>query len=319
MVNPDAGSHALHRLYGLTLMSPAPIGPPAAAGAAIDWTIDWSEPPADLTVAPPGRAIVTEGVWPAVRDGDLVTLWHEELGRVMIDLQSRRIALALTIRTDEVATLVLRGVVLSLVLELTGVPTLHANGVIVGNRVVAVAGSRGIGKTTVTAALCAAGIALMSDDVLAVVRSDDGGWAARSGLTQLRLRPDAAHLAELIGERHPQRSSVDGRHVVVLPAPASEVLALGAIVVPRIDREGGGAPRLVPITGPEAFAHLATAFRVVTFVDAEMLVARLGVTAALTREVPVLALSMPVKAQWTAADADELRHVFDTCFGGGEP
>lgn len=310
--------HALHRLYGLTLMSPAPIGPLATAGAPVDWTIDWAGPPADVTVAPVGRAIVAEGVWPAVRDGDVVTLWHEELGRVTIDLAARRIALGLTIRTDEVAALVLRGVVLSLVLELTGVPTLHANGVVVGNRAVAVAGARGIGKTTVTAALCAAGIPLMSDDVLALVRGDDG-WCARSGLTQLRLRQDAAHLAELIGAQHAPHSSVDGRHVVVLPPPASEVLPLGAIVVPRVDREGEGAPRLVRITGPEAFSHLATAFRVVTFVDAGMLVARLGVTAALTREVPVLALSMPVKLQWTAADANGLRQVFEECFAGAGP
>jgi len=316
MATDHGDRRAYHRLYGLTLATTVPVGPLAttnrAADEAVDWTIGWVDPPADPRAAPPGRPIVTEGVWPAVRDGDVVTLWHEDLGRVGIDLASRRIALGLTVRTDEVAALLLRGIVLALALELTGVPTLHANGVVIDGGAVAVAGPRGVGKTTVTAALCAAGLELLSDDLVAIDAEGDR-WCARAGLTQLRLRGEAAHLAELIGDRYPQASSVDGRHVVVLPPATNERSPLRAIVVPRVD-DTVVRPQLVRLTGAEAFRHVAVGFRIATFVDPPALVSRLAVMAALARSVPVLALTMPLRHRWTADDAIDLRHVFDDTF-----
>ena len=308
------GPNVRRRLYGLTLDTTVPVGEPATlaehrSGSA-DWTIEWVDPPSDPRAAPPGTPVVTEGVWPAVRHEHMVTLWHEELGRVGIDLPARRIALGLTVRTDEVAALLLRGIVLALALELTGVPTLHANGVVIGDRAVAVAGPRGVGKTTVTAALVAAGIELLSDDVVAI-DSEPQGWFARSGLTQLRLRGGAAHLAELIGDRYPQQPSVDGRHVVVLPPPTRDRLPLQAIVVPRIDDKATG-PQLEVVSASEAFSRVAVAFRIATFVEPALLVARMTVTAAIARTVPVLTLSMPLQHRWTRADADELRRAFET-------
>ncbi len=308
------GPNVRRRLYGLTLSTTVPVGEPATraehlSGSA-DWTIEWVDPPSVPGAAPPGTPVVTEGVWPAMRHEQMVTLWHEELGRVGIDVTARRITLGLTVRTEEVAALLLRGIVLALALELTGVPTLHANGVIIGDRAVAVAGPRGVGKTTVTAALVAAGIELLSDDVVAIDREPQG-WFARSGLTQLRLRGGAAHLAELIGDRYPQQPSVDGRHVVVLPPPACDRLPLRAIVVPRIDEQASG-PQLAVVSASEAFSRVAASFRIATFVEPTPLVARMGVTADIATSVPVLTLSMPLQHRWTRADAVELRQAFET-------
>ena len=82
------------RLYGLTLATDVPVGEPATqaqhqSGSA-DWTIEWVDPPPDPRVAPPGSPVIIEGVWPAVRHEHMVTLWHEDLGRVGIDVASRQ-------------------------------------------------------------------------------------------------------------------------------------------------------------------------------------------------------------------------------------
>jgi hypothetical protein len=86
----------------------------------------------------------------------------------------------------------LLGIVLSLWLELRGIPTLHASAVVVEHRAaVFLATSRG-GKSSLAASLMQAGHPLVTDDVLAVERRGDI-YVTRPGYPQMRMWPEQAH------------------------------------------------------------------------------------------------------------------------------
>lgn len=71
---------------------------------------------------------------------------------------------------------------------------LHAGGLVIGSRAIAITAETGRGKSTLTASLHAAGHPILGDDALIVSR-DDGTHQVRAVYPSLRLNPDsAAHL-----------------------------------------------------------------------------------------------------------------------------
>lgn len=85
----------------------------------------------------------------------------------------------------------LRGYVAALVLAQRGEFALHANLVGVGDAVVAVAGSRGVGKTTTSLLLSKRGGRVLADDVVAL-RPDDDRVAYRTTGRPMRVAPETA-------------------------------------------------------------------------------------------------------------------------------
>ncbi len=76
-------------------------------------------------------------------------------------------------------------------LELQGVPCIHANALAVGKGAIGIIAPSRTGKTTLTAALLEAGLALMTDDMLAL-HPAGGQWEVHPGWPQLRMWPDTA-------------------------------------------------------------------------------------------------------------------------------
>ena len=83
------------------------------------------------------------------------------------------------------------GMVMSLWLELRGVPTLHASTVRIGAGAAAFLSGRGGGKTSTAAACLAASYPLVSDDLLALT-VESGTVVAQPGYPQLRMWRDQA-------------------------------------------------------------------------------------------------------------------------------
>jgi len=85
------------------------------------------------------------------------------------------------------------GFALGMLLHQRGVLALHASAVAVEGGVAAFIGWKGMGKSTMAAALHGRGHPLVTDDLLAlVVDEEDGGVRVFPGFPQLKLWPDAA-------------------------------------------------------------------------------------------------------------------------------
>lgn len=126
--------------------------------------------------------------------------------------------------------IMLTGNVVSFLLTLSGHTVLHAGAVDVDGGAVAVVGPSGVGKSTLTAWLCAVGARLITDDVL---RLDRDGICHRGG-REIRLRDRARPLAmELAQSGGAVRRTVDGRYAVRPPVSTLARLPLRAVVIPR--------------------------------------------------------------------------------------
>jgi hypothetical protein len=88
------------------------------------------------------------------------------------------------------ATSLLVGPILAGLLRLGGTLSLHACVVAVDSVAVAVLADRGVGKSTLAAAMARAGCAVLSDDIAAIAEQSAGAWIAETGYPRLRLHPD---------------------------------------------------------------------------------------------------------------------------------
>lgn len=299
---------SLHRVYGLTLDTEIPFGRAISADdrTPVDWTIRWNETDVDLDEQPKGELVAAAVYWPSYAQGDTVVVWQPDNGRFDIDRRRRTITVALYERDLDVAALLLRGIVMSLILEFEALPVLHANAIEVGGEAIAFAGPQGAGKTTVTTALCAVGLPLLTDDVVPIERID-GRLGSRSGLTDLRLRPAAAGLVTLFPSVDRPFESVDGRTVLQLPPHPAAWLPIHSIVVPTPSADHQGPDRVEPLDRLASLNLLIGTFRVENFQDPRLAAARLSIVSALLAEVPVGRLLMPRRAGWTIDDASSVR------------
>ncbi len=88
---------------------------------------------------------------------------------------------------EDTATYLL-GPVLGFVLRLRGVVCLHASAVAIGNQAMAIVGPGGAGKSTTAAALAKSGVAVLADDVVALLDRDGKFWV-QPAYPRLRLWP----------------------------------------------------------------------------------------------------------------------------------
>ena len=125
--------------------------------------------------------------------------------------------------------------ILSVVLALRGSTVMHASCVAFGDKAVAIIGLSGAGKSTLSAALCASGTALISDDLLCIDPSAEQLWGPFCS-NQIRLRdPD---IAERLGiPATSLRQTADGRWAYCPARLATGGAELAAIVFPQVSSE----------------------------------------------------------------------------------
>jgi len=146
------------------------------------------------------------------------------------------------------------GIALGLVLHQRGRLTLHAAAVSVAGRAVVIVGPKGAGKSTLAAALCERGHAVLTDDVVAFDLADAAAPRVEIGPANTNLWPDSAiatgcdlsALAPICAE-YPKLA---GRVSTTRP---NEPVPLGAIIILANDDAGDEEQRLKPV---DAFTHL---------------------------------------------------------------
>lgn len=200
-------------------------------------------------------------------------------------------------RERHLIEIALFGMVLSLWLELRGIPTLHASAVVIDERAVGFMSGRGGGKTTTAAACVAGGHALLTDDLLALEEQGDE-ILTRPGYPQLRLWPD--QIEHFIGPHdhyaafHPNH---DKRRVTVgagFGTFCGTSAPLARIYLPLRRQDSSSDVRIVRVATWEA----ARALVIRSFLPREVVryglqPARLAFFARLLRKTRVAKLSIP--------------------------
>ncbi len=154
------------------------------------------------------------------------------------------------------------GTVLSLWLELKGVPVLHASSVVIEGKAVAFLATNLAGKSSLAAALMLRGYPLLTDDALAL-ECGDSHCVGRPGYPRIRLWPDQAkhflgHFEdlELI---HPDASK---RNVPIGPDGigvfCDKSMPVGCIYIPRRKepQEKRGSVEILSVSPRDAFIEL---------------------------------------------------------------
>ncbi|MGW6225990.1 hypothetical protein ACWFQT_02640 [Cellulosimicrobium cellulans] len=288
------------RLYGLHVASELPLHQdrPADPTEPVDVTVLWGDPAWDvdepegarvlLDYADGDRAFYTFYELPA---GDYLLRFHRTCDvQVSADLATVRVHLR-DGADPGVAAILVTGAVLSFQLYLRGVAVLHGSAVDVGGRAVAFVGASGMGKSTMATLLCAAGGAVITDDVLRV--DLDGPPSVRLGASELRLRKGADVLVErFAGDDPAVRTSADARQVLRLGGGADDALPLAAIVVPWPDREHTEleVERVEPTV---AVFALITYARLLGWQDKAVVDRHFAQVAQIARTVPVFRARVP--------------------------
>lgn len=185
-----------------------------------------------------------------------------------------------------------------------GFVVFHASAVQVGDRVLAVLGQSGRGKSTLAASFAAQGYPLLTDDCL-VVRWDEGAgqWLAQPSYQSVRLWPDSVEalgipnteLREFAGYSTKKRT---GREVDFRFASRGSPLAACFVLPQTTAPTHLGKPLLRPLTVNDAFVALAGAVFRVDPVDAEVNRREFEVLTSLTDSVRFWSLEYERKYDW---------------------
>jgi hypothetical protein len=188
-----------YRHYGLTVESNVGLpGLPETEFGSPDVRIEVTRararPQVDCSWTPIGTG---PGAWRATAGGgSRLRLLFEGVagawGDFVIDDRGETVRLTLDESSDinDACELLIAGV-FSCVLSQRGLTCLHASVVAIEDRVIALVGAKGAGKSTLALAIARLGGRLVSDDVAAVSFHDEICWVA-VGRAALRMRPDSA-------------------------------------------------------------------------------------------------------------------------------
>lgn len=180
--------------YGLSIASPIELPELSAGGTAAvrDSAVGASD---DGVFIELGRVLL-EGQNP-----DRILMWakpgdaclHYRGVATFHLINGSRIAVDAHAKADPRAVrLFLLGPVMALLLHQRKMLVLHASAVVVNGKVIAFAGDKGEGKSTLAGAMTVAGYPLFCDDVLAIDLRDTGRIIAYPAFPQLKLMPDSA-------------------------------------------------------------------------------------------------------------------------------
>lgn len=295
-------------LYGLVVSSERPLwqARPAAAGASVDVEVRWGAPRAEPAGPPAGDPLLTYTTrrrWQDVvrrPDGGYTyrcyTAADFEINAELTSVTAHPFEGA----DPELSVVLLTGSVLSFMLHMRGYAVLHASAVQVRDEAIACVGFSGMGKSTVATLLCAAGGALITDDVLRV-DFDEGKALARLGATELRLRKGAEALSTRFTVPPARRETVDARQVLSPPQQATDRTPLRAILIPIPDRDVEEV-RLHRLSGATSVIELLRFPRLLGWQDRQVLAQLTEHAAAVASRVPVFRAQIP----WGPPFADDL-------------
>lgn len=161
----------------------------------------------------------------------------------------------------------LAGPVFGFVLRLRGICCLHASAIRVGEKVIAISGPGGAGKSTTAAAFGKLGHAVVSDDITALVERD-GKFFVQSGYPRLCLWPDAAASLYFASERLPRIVPEEGmnrwwdKRYLDLTSEGyqfeEQALPLAAIYLLNEREEGAPHPAIETVSASTAVVKLAS-------------------------------------------------------------
>jgi hypothetical protein len=281
-------------LHGLRLSGDVAVPRAAHADGPADFEVRLSSPEAPPEEPPKGEVVAAlrgpgAGYAAALRD-ETLTVRFFETAEFEVDLAGGTIAARPAPgRGEAMVPVLLAGNVLALVLGLRGACVLHASAVELGGSCVAFAGGSGAGKSTAAALLCSAGGALVSDDA-ARVEAEGDEFSVHRGPHELRLRPQAAALAERVdGAR---RATGDERVGVEARAAAEDTTPLGAIVFPRWPR-GESAVAVSRLRPREALEALLRCPRVIGWQAQGPIRAHFRISSQIAETVPAFSLELP--------------------------
>jgi hypothetical protein len=202
----------------------------------------------------------------------------------------------------------LQGTVMAARLILDGRLVLHASAVATPAGAVAFVGEPGTGKSTLAALGLAAGLGLVTDDVLRV-DLDGPGVQVWPGAVEARLRDSARSLTELVPGG--ARDTADGRCAVGgATVDPMHPLPLAAVVAPNPDR-GCVAPQARRLDPFEALRVVMAAPRIVGWCDPVTLGQQFQLVADLCERVPVFAVDVPWGPPFAADTMPRLLDVLD--------
>jgi len=186
----------------------------------------------------------------------------------------------------------LSGPILSVLLRIRGALALHASAVEIGSGAIGFVGAHDAGKSTLAAALGAAGCRVVTDDVLHV-RAEGARWMAEPFASMLRLWPDGAHLALGAGAELPaiaagwdKRALHLGGAIPAASAPL-QLIAL-AWLAPR-----GSEAAIEPLSAGTALVHLAANSSAGHLLDSASRAVEFCALSCLVRCVPCAAITAP--------------------------
>ncbi len=217
--------------------------------------------------------------------------------RFLVDRQGRRLWVRWSEHNAfEDVLSCLFGIVLSFVLRLRGVISLHASAVVIDGRAVALAGSAGAGKSTSAAAFAQRGYPVLTDDVT-VVKPVAGNYLVQPDRHELKLWPET--VAMLFGsvEALPRWSPNWDKHYLDLklhglptectPRPLAAVYLLDGEPLAPVE------PEIRELPGTDGFMALLANSLVTRLLDREMRIQEFDLLTRLCETVPVRRLHKP--------------------------
>ena len=230
----------VYHLYGLAIRSEIALPAPEWPCDALDLDVRWGEGPASADPAPGGHVLLQRTFsngqgYTLTETATGYTLRFTGVGEFRIDPARRWVHVHLLPDGDAgLAPILLAGNVIACILGLGGEHPLHASTVAVDGAALAFLGDSGRGKSTLATLLCAHGARLVTDDLLRLQATADG-FRCLAGTAEVRLRANAAQLAEQFPPERRSRTT-DGRVTVNLSAGAAEAPLLRAIIIPSPSR-----------------------------------------------------------------------------------
>jgi hypothetical protein len=187
----------------------------------------------------------------------------------------------------------LYGPVLGLLLRLRGALAFHASAVRIGGAAFGFVGPHGAGKSTLAAALGAAGCGVMTDDVLHV-RCEGTRWIAEPFASIVKLWPDGARMALGAGsDLPPIASGWDKRALTVgtrVPG-VDEPLPLAALACLAEAAASCGVSSMSPAS---ALVRLCANSSAAHLLDGDARAAEFRALSSLVRDVPCVELTPPL-------------------------
>lgn len=289
-----------YRAHGLVISSelglPLPPGAPVlglpdlALRCGADRPVP-SDPPPGVVLAelssPDGTVF-----YRLARDRDRTVLRYPDLCEFVGDRQLSEITVHLHPGAHRGLLAVLAsGALLAVHLMLRAQLVLHASAVQHDGHAVAIVGASGMGKSTLAAALCGIGCALVTDDVLRVDLTDPAVLRVYPGSTESRLRMSARQLADVAAPDAVHRTA-DGRWALYASTRADRPLPLAACVVPRPSREAATLS-VHRLTSARALGRMIRFPRVIGWSEPVSLDRTFQALADLVQRVPVFEATIP--------------------------